>query len=89
MSDEELVSGIRTLAEDTGIFGETAAGVTVAAALALASGGRFRPQDEVVLCVTGHGLKTLEAVSSVLADAPVIAPRLREVTTLVEQAGTH
>jgi len=89
VSDEELVSGIRILAEDTGVFGETAAGVTVAAALALARAGRLRAQDEVVLCVTGHGLKTLEAVSGVLADAPVIAPRLREVAALVEQAGTH
>ena len=44
------------------MFGETAGGVTVSAALALARGGRFRPDDEVVLCITGHGLKTVEAV---------------------------
>ena len=40
-----------------------------------------------MLCITGHGLKTLEAVSGVLPEAPVIAPRLREVAALVEQAG--
>jgi threonine synthase len=87
VSDTELVDGIRYLAEDVGVFGETAGGVTVAAALALARAGRLRPDDEVVLCITGHGLKTLEAVSGVLPEAPIIAPRLREVAALVERAG--
>jgi threonine synthase len=86
VTDEELVTGIRYLAEDVGVFAETAGGVTVAAALALARAGRLRPEDEVVLCITGHGLKTLEAVSGVLPEAPVIAPRLREVAALVERA---
>jgi threonine synthase len=85
VSDAELVDGIRLLAQDAGIFAETAGGVTVAAALALARGGRLGPKDEVVLCVTGHGLKTLDAVREALPEAPVIAPRLREVAALVEQ----
>ena len=88
VSDSELVEGIRFLAEDTGVFAETAGGVTAAGALALARAGRLQPQDEVVLCITGHGLKTLEAVQGAIAAAPVIAPRLREVTTLVEEART-
>src|SRR5205085_1945779 len=62
VSDPELVEGIRFLAEDTGVFAETAGGVTAAGALALARAGRLEREDEVVLCITGHGLKTLEAV---------------------------
>ena len=85
VSDPELVAGIRLLAEDVGVFAETAGGVTVAAALALARSGRLGPDDEVVLCITGHGLKTLEAVQSAVAEAPIVAPRLREVAALVEQ----
>jgi len=88
VSDPELVEGIRFLAEDTGVFAETAGGVTAAGALALARAGRLQRQDEVVLCITGHGLKTLEAVQGAIAAAPVIAPRLREVTTLVEEERT-
>jgi threonine synthase len=88
VSDPDLVAGIRFLAEDTGVFGETAGGVTAAGALALARAGRLRPEDEVVLCITGHGLKTLEAVQAAVPEAPVIAPRLREVTTLVEEEQT-
>jgi threonine synthase len=85
VSDDALCAGIRLLAETTGVFTETAGGVTVAAALELARAGRLGPDDEVVLCVTGHGLKTIEAVSGILPEAPVIPPRLREVVTLVER----
>jgi threonine synthase len=82
VSDEALVAGIRLLAETTGIFTETAGGVTLAGALALAREGRFRPDDEVVLCITGNGLKTVEALQGTLPEAPVIAPRLRELEAL-------
>ena len=82
VSDAELVAGIRTLAETTGIFTETAGGATVAAAFALAGTGRLTPEDEVVLCITGNGLKTIEALEGALPDAPVIAPRLRELEAL-------
>ncbi|HUQ81033.1 MAG TPA: threonine synthase [Gemmatimonadaceae bacterium] len=86
VTDAELVAGIRLLAETTGIFAETAGGVTTAAALRLAQSGHFRPDDEVVLCITGNGLKTLDAVAESLPPAPVIAPRLSAVAALVESA---
>jgi threonine synthase len=84
VSDEALIQGIRILAQDAGVFAETAGGVTAAAALALAQAGRLLPDDDVVLCITGHGLKTVEAVSGALPEAPVIAARLRDVAALVE-----
>ncbi len=86
VSDTDLVAGIRLLAETTGIFTETAGGVTVAAALALAAQGKLSPDDEVVLCITGNGLKTVEALQGVLPDAPTIAPRLRELEALYASA---
>jgi threonine synthase len=82
VSDVELVAGIRTLAETSGIFTETAGGATVAAAFALARAGRLGPEDEVVLCITGNGLKTVEALEGALPEAPIIAPRLRELEAL-------
>jgi len=82
VSDAELVEGISTLAATSGIFTETAGGATVAAAFALARTGRLGPDDEVVLCITGNGLKTVEALAGALPDTPVIAPRLRELEAL-------
>ena len=49
-----------------------------------ADGGRLGPDDEVVLCITGHGLKTLDAVSGSLPEAPLIEPRVKQVAALVE-----
>lgn len=80
--DAEIVAGIMLLGETSGIFTETAGGATVAGALALARAGRLGPEDEVVLCITGNGLKTVEALQGALPEAPVIAPRLRELEAL-------
>ena len=82
VSETALIEGIRLLAETTGVFTETAGGVTVAGALALAQSGKLRPEDEVVLCITGNGLKTVEALQGALPEAPIIAPRLRELEAL-------
>ena len=87
VSDPNIVAGIRLLAEETGIFTETAGGVTVAATVELAAEGRLRPDDEVVLAITGNGLKTPDAVAPALTPAPLIAPRLAEVRALVEKEG--
>jgi threonine synthase len=83
VSDASLVAGIRLLAETTGIFTETAGGVTIAAALELAKAGRLTADDELVLCITGNGLKTIDAVRDVLPAAPVVDPKVREVAALV------
>jgi threonine synthase len=82
VSDDDLVQGIKLLAESTGVFTETAGGVTVAGALALAQAGRFRPDDEVVLCITGNGLKTVDALEGALPQAPIINPKIRELEAL-------
>ena len=55
MTDEEIVDGIRLLAETTGIFTETAGGVTTAVLAKLAERGDIGPDDRVVLYITGDG----------------------------------
>jgi threonine synthase len=55
----------------------------VAAAAALAASGRIRGDDELVVCITGNGLKTIEALDGKLPDAPIVAPKVREVAALV------
>jgi len=62
VSDDEIRAGIRLLAETTGIFTETAGGVTTAVLAKLAERGDIDPSERVVLCITGDGLKTLDAV---------------------------
>jgi threonine synthase len=73
----------------TGGGASTRGGTPVAGALARARAGRLEPDDELVLCITGHGLKTLEALGDVAASAPVIEPRLRDVAALAARAETQ
>jgi threonine synthase len=61
VSDGEIRDGIRLLAETTGIFTETAGGVTVATLRKLAEAGAIDPSERVVVVITGEGLKTLDA----------------------------
>ena len=67
VSDEEIREGIRLLAETTGIFTETAGGVTTAVLRKLALSGAIGPDERVVLVITGDGLKTLDAVRDTFA----------------------
>jgi threonine synthase len=60
VSDDELRQGIRLLAETTGIFTETAGGVTIAVLAKLAERGDIDPAERVVAVITGEGLKTLD-----------------------------
>lgn len=83
VSDQEIVAGIRLLAETTGIFTETAGGATVAGALQLARSGKLDKDDEVVICITGNGLKTPDAVSGELPESPVVDAKVRQVAELV------
>jgi threonine synthase len=62
VDDDEIRAGIRLLGETTGIFTETAGGVTIAVLAKLAARGDIDPGEHVVACITGDGLKTLDAV---------------------------
>ncbi len=76
VTDQEIVEGIKLLAETEGIFAETAGGVTVAVLRKLAKQGLIRKGGLTVAYITGHGLKTQEAVADSV-DIPVrIEPNL-------------
>src|SRR5450432_4122876 len=75
VSDDEIRAGIRLLAETTGIFTETAGGVTTAVLAKLAARGDIDPDERVVLVITGEGLKTLDAVRGSFQTS-TIAPTL-------------
>jgi threonine synthase len=67
VTDDEVRAGIRLLAETTGIFTETAGGVTTATLAKLAARGDIGPDERVVVFITGDGLKTLDAVRDTFA----------------------
>lgn len=74
VSDEEVIEGIKLLAETEGIFAETAGGVTVAAALRLKEKGIISKKESLVLSITGNGLKTKEVLEGALKPSLRIKP---------------
>jgi threonine synthase len=84
VSDPEIVTSIRLLAESEGIFTETAGGVTVGCARKLYKFDRILPDETTVLAITGNGLKTVDAVSSEYELEQPIAPRLADFNTYLE-----
>jgi threonine synthase len=84
VTDDEIREGIKLLAECEGIFAETAGGVTVGVAKKLIASGKIPANDSAVLCITGNGLKTLDAVVGSVNRTREIRPSLREFEALLD-----
>ena len=76
VTDQEIIDGIKLLASTEGIFTETAGGVTVAATKKLIENGIIPKNESCVICITGNGLKTQEAVSDHIGKPYRIKPNI-------------
>ncbi|HST47186.1 threonine synthase [Jatrophihabitans sp.] len=79
VGDDEIVAGIRDLARTTGVFAETAGGVTTAVLRKLVEGGLLDPTLETVVLNTGEGLKTLDPLLDVVGPSHRVQPSLRSL----------
>jgi threonine synthase len=84
ISDPEIVAAIKLLAETEGIFTETAGGVTAGVTEKLIRDGRILPDDTTVVCITGNGLKTTDAIAAEFPTTEAIAPRLDAFEALLD-----
>ncbi len=90
VSDEEIIEGIKLLARTEGIFAETAGGVTVAVTKKLIESGRIGRDECTVICVTGNGLKTQEALTQHTISPHFIKPHIssfEEVLDKIKKGG--
>ena len=76
VSDEEIIDAMKLLAKTEGIFTETAGGVTLASAIKLIKAGYIKKDGLTVLCITGNGLKTQEALMGHTNEPHYIKPNL-------------
>jgi threonine synthase len=76
ISDPEIIDSIKLLAETEGIFAETAGGVTAGVAAKLIQQGRIAKDETTVVCITGNGLKTTDAIAADYPATEVIEPKL-------------
>src|SRR5215211_2390012 len=89
VDDDEVVEAIVLLARTTGVFGETAAGVTVATVGRLAARGEFRPGERVVALITGHGLKTREVLDGRAGATVTVRPNIDALTEALAPVRPH
>src|ERR1700732_1206518 len=85
VSDPEVIDSIKQLAETEGVFTETAGGVTVGCAGELYRQDRITPEETTVLCITGNGLKTTDALAGVYQTERAIVPKLAEFENYLQQ----
>jgi threonine synthase len=83
-SDPEIAEAMALLGRTEGIFAETAGGVTVAVTRKLIEQGRIPRDEEIVICITGNGLKTQDAIVEVVEQPAVIGRSLQEFEALIE-----
>jgi len=76
VSDKEILRGQRTLAEATGVFAEPAAATTAAALKKLHGTDLLDRKEQIVLLITGHGLKDVDAAMSTIRIPAAIEPTL-------------
>ena len=87
VTDDEIVECMILLAQTEGVFAETAGGVTVAVARKLIEQGRIPKDEEIVLCITGNGLKTQDCLNEAVEQPTVIAPRLEAFDAIYAGTG--
>ena len=79
---------MKLLAETEGIFTETAGGVTVGVTKKLVQQGRIKTDETTVICITGNGLKTVEALNGQYVDPVVIEPKLNKFEEIYSNRAT-
>lgn len=85
VSDQEIIDAIKLLAETEGVFAETAGGVTLACTKKLIGTGRIKREGITVICITGNGLKTQEALQGHVASPYHIKPNLTSFEEALEK----
>ncbi|MFN3479254.1 MAG: threonine synthase [Thermodesulfovibrionales bacterium] len=87
VSDDEIIEGIKLLARTEGIFAETAGGVTLACTKKLIESGKIKKDETTVICITGNGLKTQEALNGRMVSPYYIKPNISSFEEILGKIG--
>jgi len=83
VTDDEIIQGMKLLAQTEGIFTETAGGVTVSVTKKLIEKGIIPRNESILISITGNGLKTQEAIKDHIGNPIIIEAKLSEFEKIV------
>lgn len=86
-NDEQIIDAVKLLARNEGIFTEPAGGTTLACTIKLIEEGVIPRDESICVCITGNGLKTVEAMEGQFNAAPIIPAKMANFDLLVQQIG--
>ncbi|MFQ5841854.1 MAG: threonine synthase [Thermodesulfobacteriota bacterium] len=89
VTDAEIIQAMKLLAQTEGIFTETAGGVTVGVTQKLVQQGIIPRDESILICITGNGLKTQEAVMGEIGEPLVIEPNINEFHRVANPKGSQ
>ena len=75
-TDAEILDAVQLIGETEGIFTEPAGGTTMACALKLIQNGSIPRDESLVVCITGNGYKTIDALEGTLEPTYNVEPDL-------------
>lgn len=89
VTDAEIIQAMKLLAKTEGIFTETAGGVTVGVTQKLVRQGVIPRDESILICITGNGLKTQEAVMGQVGEPVIIEPNINDFQRVARLRGPH
>ena len=84
VNDTEIADAMLLLAQTEGIFAETAGGVTLAVTQKLIEQGKIPRDEEIVICITGNGLKTQDAIANLVEKPIIIRPNIDDFAAVLD-----
>jgi len=76
VTDAEILAAIAALGRREAVFAEPAGATAYAGLVKAVAGGQVRPDEKIVVVVTGSGLKDVRAAMQAVGEATVISPSL-------------
>lgn len=84
VSDEEIISAINEIAQNTGIFTEPAGATSYAGLKKSISIGKIKSTDTVLCLLTGSGLKDIKSVANIVEKIPTIQPNIKDLEEILK-----
>lgn len=87
VSDDDILNAMKVLARTTGVFGEPAAAAALAGLIKMVARGELDPDERIVVCITGNGLKDIVSAQRATGQAVKVSPDIKDIQRVIKEQG--